>query len=391
MFKRAKARWKGEWDRPSPTSILEKYVNKPGVFMHLSELGPNQKGALGDRFGLNPKQGYRTPFGVFGYPFRTKDFKDLKQGKLPFRQEAPWVHIFQVKLSRCLIASSYSESQLNKDKDKLASIWLSHGFDDPRTTIEQADKGARIQTPAGRLWNITRVVRDYIGRGGRTKAWTSVFRQLGYAGFYDDLCQSIIHKYEPCQIVVFEPTAFRRLDVVPNPSVFSGFEVYRSEGDRAHLKGWTRYSNEWDKEVFLPDFGVISLTISKPGVMWSLSFELGFHYFYFIDPRGSLHSDPRGLFVSDTEAAKVAEKWIRKMRRRPLRPLPPLSQWVKGLSGFELNHQKAKFHLEDSKLIVTYPTITLKSEKQYTSTEEAFNSAYKQWVEYTEKLKRMIS
>lgn len=258
MERISKARWKKEkWDRQDSTNLIQKYI-KPGIFFHMSDLGPGASNT--DRFGINPKQSWDTPFGIYGYPLDREYSQHLIKGTLPFRQEAPWVHVFKVALSKCVIASKYSSSQYQRDYEVL----IKRAGISNRSELENAEKSAYVKTPAGKLWNVTRVLALVESTGNPILRWNRIFRDLGYESFWDDDCQGIIHKNEKCQIVVFATNYAKRLDVLPNPSNNVGYRQYTKPAkiDFRIFDEWDRpTNNSFEKKIFIDGLGLIVFSV----------------------------------------------------------------------------------------------------------------------------------
>lgn len=324
-MKIARAKWKGKWDRGNPLDIIKRYANKPGVFLHLSALGPTSKGPVGDRLGINPKTEWQTPQGIYGYPLNTQSVQQLMSNTLPFKGDAPWVHLFQVKLSKFLLTSKYSEADYQRDKAILQKMfpsknyvlraptalnshvhvkalnannrnmvfWIQAGKPKHYThqealkvkeailnakpqgysirtnylgtdtfwrevevvevdSISEWEKDAAINLPAGRLFNVTRnLAKENINK------WNKLFRLLGYQGVYDDACTGVIHQNEKCQAVVFSTTFLKRLEVVPNPSIYENWSVYRNEPS-SYLKAFKKYGHIDTKRE------IASMTVASP-------------------------------------------------------------------------------------------------------------------------------
>lgn len=422
MIKRSRARWKREqWDRPSTLSQLEAYVNKPGVFLHLSALGPNQRGKLGDRLGINPQQSskYNTPLGIYAYPFDNKHFEELQRQDLPFQATQPWVHLFTVNLSKCLIVSRYSHSQFEKDIKRLHALVDHHP--DFLQEVEHLKKTSKNKTPAGLIWYVTLMLSRYMpmyrkyikGRG--IGAWTWLLRQLGYQSVWDDSCAGIIHGNEPCQIVVLSTTFLKRILVVPNPSIYGNLSIFKSDGNDKHLKGWHLDEYEYVRSFTDPHFvDPIVYTIT-----WSADFE-GFpsRKFYLhvdIDERIEIAIAPNGKeslksypFSTPHDAARAALKHLKWLKANlPSRTFPPdLSRWEKirgnwfaqsHYGDFEIEqvdsrhpevnlffYEKGKFHSKyviDESLRVLLPSAIF-SDPKIPSAEEAARVARRLWARW---------
>lgn len=312
MFRLAKPRYKGEWERPSSTEELERFKGKPGVFMHLSKLGPNMKGGLGDRLGINPNQSWKTPFGIYAYPFDSHHFKDLIRGGLPYLSRAPWVHLFQVRMSKCLVVSKYQRSDYERDLAKLKKLVLTTDLWD--SFVQFSESKAKNARPATLLWNLTRnmasdqLLKTSVKGSREIIRWNWILRYLGYESVWDDSCAGLIHENEPCQIVVLSTTFLKRLLIVPNPHLFEDKEwgFYTSELDTSFLKsrGWSFGVDGWWKIVEVPTLRSIN------------RFYITETMQVFYSSNGYLHRiSPSGVLVSKPISHKSVKTALRAMRK----------------------------------------------------------------------------
>jgi len=168
---------KGLSENPVPQGQKDvaQYVDKPFMFFHMSTIGPKnerktertllkreyepgheetKKKSKGmgttktvdqikrtepkppvhspdDKLGIYPHTTYGTPVGVYGYPLSKEMFEHLYDTKLPFKANAPFIHVFQVKpeyQSRMLVTSKYTEEDLSRDLQKLIDMFLDASF-----------------------------------------------------------------------------------------------------------------------------------------------------------------------------------------------------------------------------------------------------------------------
>ena len=77
------------YEKEDPVSLLEKYVNKENVFIHFS--------SLKEKVGVNPQSKFNTPMGVYAYPLDKNILEQIKDNKIPFRSELPYLHVIQPK------------------------------------------------------------------------------------------------------------------------------------------------------------------------------------------------------------------------------------------------------------------------------------------------------
>lgn len=301
----------------------------------MSDLGP---GAINtDRFGINPNQQWDTPFGIYGYPLNNTYYKKLITGDLPFREDAPWVHVFTVDLQKCLSASRYTSRDLHRDLELLRQFGVEVSL--------AAKETARVQTPAGIIWNVTRVAAK-----GSTTKWSRLFRRLGYHSFWDSKCQGIIHPNEKCQIVAFSTGAAKRLNVVPNPSILDkytsmGFKPSPSRLQKA-LKGWKKDRDDlFYRTVFLRDIGLTQYEVNLEKHHFTLYMRIPFLEFEdWINSKGEWGKKefmPLSLLrVVNSIAKKATPSYTPKAWEfKPLRTIPihELAAALEGVASYGYN------------------------------------------------------
>jgi len=260
VFASPRYRQKGLKENPVPSGLaaIEKYVDQPGVYFHMSELGP---GGSQDRLGINPHYGeHSTPTGLYGYPLTKEMYDALRQHdskKLPYREEARYVHVFRIKpqyKNRLLDIGEYTASQFKQDYDKLLRLAVTGSFPglkkDPLNSFKHVTTSSSIARlfdtaiaeaePEGlesaKLWNITRAIslasankieRDVDeydeesftipSEGSRPTIWTKLLQALGYVGATDP-GKGLIHRNEPAQCVIFDGRTYERIAVEKNPA-----------------------------------------------------------------------------------------------------------------------------------------------------------------------------
>ena len=198
----------GDW-----RESLQHYSKMPGVYIHFS---------LFPKFGIYPSNKFTTPTGFYGYP--------LKPGKISeFAVERPYMIIFKPKSSTRLLNldDSYTEGDLERD----LQILMDNGLD--TDVIEEAKKRARVQTPAGKIWNVSRIFSRIVSKGmlsdkrssskeaqdtedkeNFVNKWAQVIhRLLEYDGVADP-GNGVIFGPEPAQSVFFDSNYLELLDVI---------------------------------------------------------------------------------------------------------------------------------------------------------------------------------
>tara|TARA_R110002074_G_scaffold179320_2_gene343320 strand:- start:441 stop:2516 length:2076 start_codon:yes stop_codon:yes gene_type:complete len=124
-----------------------------------------------DKIGINPRSVYSTPVGIYCYPLtkaggepstildsmtRDESFDDI-----PYMKNAPYIYMFEAKnKEKGLILSEYTDEQLEADKQKLYAYLKVNNDqiteDVFNAIIKNSNNEARVKTPGGYLWNLTR-------------------------------------------------------------------------------------------------------------------------------------------------------------------------------------------------------------------------------------------
>jgi len=238
-----------------------------------------------NRFGLNPHTRYDTPAGIYGYPFTAEYLDRLLYSKgrgksLPFKHTSRFAHVFQILLKyqdKILKLSTVTQSDYEAVWAKLDAILrtalLKFESESDQETEAFLDKLRKIaetsaykNTPASTFWNLTRLAAGFLNYTSpnnlgklkkipstvseatelltnintkSTATWGKLLLSLGYAGIWDDSCQGIIYRGEPCQMVVFS-NAYTSVKHVIDTNVIRKEKDYKhihdvNEDDEAEL------------------------------------------------------------------------------------------------------------------------------------------------------------
>ena len=83
---------------------VDKFINQDGIYVHFSDL---------PKLGINPKSKYKTPIGIYAYPFNLEKISR-------FAQERKYMIVFGAKNpERILDSNTYSKNQYASDLEKL--------------------------------------------------------------------------------------------------------------------------------------------------------------------------------------------------------------------------------------------------------------------------------
>lgn len=177
---------------------------------------------FGFKIGINPKSGYNTPIGIYCYSVKETMQRYAKPTSrriiVPFAGQQPGVYFIRPKDKSKILDLGYMTYRNYKRDEKKIREMLIHDRKlkkdfDVSLMVNHAKTTAKVQSPGGWLWNLTRwtahATKDAIEGGqlknqkGVTVRWNKIFRDLGYQGAIDSKGKGIIHEAEPWQAVFF--------------------------------------------------------------------------------------------------------------------------------------------------------------------------------------------
>lgn len=144
-----------------PIDVLKKYTDS-GYYMSYTAI---------DKLGINPRSSYNTPIGVYSYPIIMDSIlggiiASKNMSRVPYMGEAPYVWIFKPKYpDRGLIITEYNDIDYSEDVSKLfkyisaKNVRIAGAFDNVQSIAENE---SRKQSPAGNIWNFTRVLANLL-------------------------------------------------------------------------------------------------------------------------------------------------------------------------------------------------------------------------------------
>lgn len=204
------ARWKKEGvPRRQALGSIEEFTG-PNSYVHYSDL---------NKLGINPQSSFDTPIGLYGYPLTPAYVQKLRAGRgADFARDRKYAHVFRPRESDTVLdlrrydAARYSEDVEELRRRMKGGVWNLPGkravFDD---VVTRAEADALVRTPAGMLWNLTRLLADKDPR-----RWTVILsKKLAYTGVRDDGA-GIIHENEPAQAVFFDPRTIEHVTTFVN-------------------------------------------------------------------------------------------------------------------------------------------------------------------------------
>ena len=148
-------RYKRETGRNFPKwyETFGEYAQQDGLFVHFSDF---------PKLGLFPQNRYDTPTGFYAYYLDTDKIAD-------FGIDRRYAVIFRPKTGiNILDVDAYDDDDYLYDLDQLTDH-PEYGKHMTHHLISSASRDARIQIPAGKIWNITRVLSNVVGKGKSAK------------------------------------------------------------------------------------------------------------------------------------------------------------------------------------------------------------------------------
>jgi hypothetical protein len=191
---------------------------------------------FGFKIGINPKSGFNTPIGIYSYSVKEtmKRYAKPTSRKIvvPFAGQQPGVYFIRPKNeSKILDLGNMTQNDYRRDEKKIQEMLkndpnLKKNFDVQyrlHLIIEGVKKTAKVQSPGGWFWNLTRwaahATKGAIDKNNQPKdkkgvpvRWNKIFRDLGYQGAIDSKGKGIIHEAEPWQAVFFSGTFVEVVD-----------------------------------------------------------------------------------------------------------------------------------------------------------------------------------
>jgi len=214
---------------PSLEHTLEKYRqgNTDGIFIHFSEDFTDSANQTINTIGINVKQDYSNPFGVYVYPItQLADFKIKAPFAYIIKSNSDVKHIPDItKLSH----AEYSDcidvifSKFPKNRSGLLNL------------LKECESGSRNKTHGGVLFYFIYIIAMTVANGGTEfiddydidKSGLNVMKEpntiqthiwrkwLGYH-YICDYGAGVIHPNEPAQCVFFTKQSYKVIDVVKN-------------------------------------------------------------------------------------------------------------------------------------------------------------------------------
>lgn len=193
---------------------LLKYEGRDDIFISYTDV---------DKIGINPQSEYYTPIGIYAYPLANvlPELKERMDSKrVPFAGRRPFIWVLQ---ANPVSLQDYDSGDFDRDLGKLVDYMKKLGFDSTEiaTIPNDAIRKATIESIAGKMWNVTRMMARAIAKKTNTKApvrWNRLMSDvLGYQGIVDH-GDGIIHSNESNQAVFFNKKTFKVVEKIRNIS-----------------------------------------------------------------------------------------------------------------------------------------------------------------------------
>lgn len=197
---------------------LAPYKDQELVFVSFSDV---------PKLGINPKTGYDTPAGIYSYPLKQM-WPSIQANTIPYAGERKYVLVLQPRSNQGIVdIATYTGSEFSQHMRLLqqkvipqivGSTVVDPGFFDD--FFDEAKRESKQQTPAGWLWNITRLLatmweRDFKGPKP-TVGWNAIMRALNISGVVDSEGSGLIHPNEPIQAVWFSANSLKLFSIARN-------------------------------------------------------------------------------------------------------------------------------------------------------------------------------
>lgn len=203
-----------EWYKPLK-QVIEEYKNRPDaddIYIHFSNDFFDSKSQLINQIGLNMKQNYDNPFGIYAYPIE-------HQSK--FKASAPYAYIIKSRNKPRWIwnIADMSVPEFKRCRQIIKDEIFNGNEEEMITFQKETEELSDNKSYGGVLFYM--IVRLSQKKKYNPNQKTNVFqtkvwrKMLGYSGL-GDRGEGIIHPSEPYQAVWFNSSGFDIIDVVKN-------------------------------------------------------------------------------------------------------------------------------------------------------------------------------
>ena len=179
-----------------------------------------------DKVGLNPKNKWKTPLGIYLYPI---DYVIEKKMNVPFAGDQPYLNV-------CEFTRPQKILHMTSDVSSQKGMELLNVF--PKEQVDQASESVGnydLRSNYSKLWLVTKAIAN-----DKPTQWNINLRKCGIDGFMDH-GTGTIHINEPTQCVVFAADNLKLIHSIDNPRYYKttdkfGVDKYNIRKDKYEIK-----------------------------------------------------------------------------------------------------------------------------------------------------------
>ena len=227
---------RGDTPKRSVVEILSQYKDKKDVLIsfrsHIVHIDrANKRNDIDPGVGINPRNNYDTPTGIYGYVLAPMWEANFKNKTFPFASNRPSVVVYEPADGyKAIRSSDFTEEDLH-EKLKLITEVTSYTEGQVISIVDALDSNYRknhFQT----LWSVTRQISmnemqkkknestnnpiKFLGNCHHCALWSNLMIRIGCPIMIDDIGSGSIHPNEPIQSVVFGKKFIKVLERIEN-------------------------------------------------------------------------------------------------------------------------------------------------------------------------------
>lgn len=179
--------------RKSNMRQLSPYLNSDDIFGSFTLL---------PKVGINPKQAWNTPIGIYTYPlkqYKEAIYSEGVRGAFPFASDNPYFMILK-PTTPVLDIANLQEPEFNRYVEKLETMYSQYDEEDYIGFY----RDEQMDSYGSRLWSLTRELSLKLAKQKNKNPqvqWNTVLRSIGIKAIADYDGEGIIHDNEPIQAV----------------------------------------------------------------------------------------------------------------------------------------------------------------------------------------------
>ena len=231
--------------KKSVVEVLEKYKDREDVFVSfrdkitwISQIDGSYSKELDVGIGLNTRNLYNTPTGIYGYVLKPL-WDRFKINDLPFGNHRPNIVVFKPNYKafgddeKILRSSNFTETDLREGEERIKKV-LNY-TDQDITTLYNSINSMYKNTPFRTFWSLLREIsivktsnNQRLSGAKHVNYWTLLLIKLGYPIMVDDAGTGTIHSNEPVQCFITAKRYAEVLETIENKNWKSVGESSRS-------------------------------------------------------------------------------------------------------------------------------------------------------------------